>query len=273
MSWNKEKDGRHSGKVLGKTFRWRAALGLAYLAAMVVLIWLDKGCLPLAVAAWESGSTLPAANAEALPLQAQKSNPRPLQEETVPPPSPTLPAPSLADLTWRLNTGPNPFCPGWRLHYQLTVTNTTGIALDDLFISADLPGQTYNPVDGGSTKPGILNPLEYTMNWSFTQIAPNDVMVAYVIMNSYSSVAPGTELSTTFTITSTELAGELEIAGGLVADRRVCDKTPTPTATTKPSETPTATPTSSTTPSPTATPTSRVRRFWPLVAKGWVVPE
>ena len=197
-----------------------------------------------------------------------------LAEVTIPP---TIPPPQ--DLTMDLKVGPNPFCPGYRLHYDLTVTNTTGVRLDDLVITASLPVETYNPVDGGSTVPGVHDPSELAMVWEHGSVAPGAVVRSYVIVNSYSSVAAGRVLTTTFVITSPNLSAEEEIAGGTVADPGMC---PPPTAT--PTMTPSPTPTSTNTPTatatatatvtftPTATPTPKPELFLPMVTNDWLAP-
>jgi cell division septation protein DedD len=195
-----------------------------------------------------------------------------LTQATIPP---TIPAPSPQDLTMDLKVGPNPFCPGYRLHYDLTVTNTTDVLLEDVVITANLPVEVYNPVDGGSTVPGIHVPSEVAMVWEQGAVEPGAVVRSYVIVNSYSSVGAGTVLSTTFVITSPSLSAEGEIADGAVADPEMCPP-PTATPTMTPSPTPTSTntptPTATATFTPTATPTPKPELFLPIVINEWLLP-
>ena len=189
----------------------------------------------------------------------------------------TLPAPSPEDLTMDLKVGPSPFCPGYRLHYDLTVTNTTGVRLDDLVITASLPIEVYNPVDGGSTVPGVHVPSEMAMVWEQGAVEPGAVVRSYVIVNSYSSVGAGTVLSTTFVITAPNLSAEGEIADGVVANPAVCPPptatpTITPSLTPTPTNTHTPTPTATATFTPTATPTLKSEIFLPMVTNDWLAP-
>ncbi len=199
-----------------------------------------------------------------------------LAQVTIPP---TIPAPT--DLTMNLKVGPNPFCPGYRLHYDLTVTNTTGVTLDDLVVTASLPAEVYHPVDGGSTVTGIHDPSEMAMVWEHGSVSPGAVIRSYVIVNSYSSVGAGRVISTTFVITSPNLSAEGEITGSAVADPGSCPP-PTATPTMTPSPTPEPTPTTAPpdptpttvppdpTPDPTVpAPTPEPWMFLPLVTNEW----
>jgi cell division septation protein DedD len=215
----------------------RSKIALALMLAL--LIALVGGAV---VRAWPLAS-----NALAQDANAQVANSA-LAEATIPANGPGA---SPENLTMDLKVGPNPFCPGYRLHYNLTVTNTTEVLLEDVVITASLPVEAYNPVDGGSTVPGIHVPSELAMVWQHGSVAPGAVIRSYVIVNSYSSVGAGRILTTTFTITSPNLVAEGVIAEGAVADPKVC---PPPTAT--PTMTPSPTPTSTNTPTPTATATA-----------------
>jgi hypothetical protein len=203
------------------------------------------------------------------------------------PPMPTIPPPP-DNLTMDLQVGPNPFCPSYRLHYNLTLTNTTGVRLDDLVITASLPIDTYNPVDGGSTVAGVLTPDQKAMVWEQGSVGPGEVIRSYVIVRSYSTAPAGTVLTTTFTITSPNLSAKGEIAGGVTANPAVCPP-PTATPTLTPSPTPTTAPPdpTPTTPAPDPTPTTTPPgptpdptvppptpepwMFLPLVTNGWTL--
>jgi hypothetical protein len=242
----------------------RSKIALALMLAL--LIALVGGAV---VRAWPLASNALAQDANSV-----------LVEATIPPNGPGA---SPEDLTMNLKVGPNPFCPGYRLHYDLTVTNTTDVLLRDVVITASLPVEIYNPVDGGSTVPGSHVPSELAMVWKHGSVAPGAVIRSYVIVNSYSSVGAGRILTTTFTITSPNLVAEGVIAEGAVADPKVC---PPPTAT--PTMTPSPTPTSTNTPTPTATATEtamptatatatppatpKPELFLPMVSNEWVAP-
>jgi hypothetical protein len=154
---------------------------------------------------------------------------------------------------------PQPFCPGWNLHYRLELTNTTNIELSNFTIEAALPGgDIWTAVDGGSTVAGVYNPSTKTMSWSLGDLPSKVRITAYVIPQSYSSVTQGTTLHTTFTFTSTKLSEAGIESGGLVANANACGSTPeptiVPTTTATPTMTPIVTPTATPIVTPTATP-------------------
>ena len=212
-----------------------------------------------------------AAHAEPAPRSAI-SRPR-LAQETVPAPptdtptatqSPTSTAtasptatPTRAPLSWTIAGGPDPFCPGWRLHYDLRITNTVGITLTQFEVRAPLPPQTYNPSDGGSTVPGVFDPVAKEMVWDLGSVGAGDRARAYLIVNSYTTVSVGTTLVAEFAVVAPELPEAVIASAGLVADPRSCEatRTATPSATHKPE--PTAT--------PTATQAGRHSQFCPQV--------
>jgi cell division septation protein DedD len=258
-----EKEKGHERMQTGKELQHhRSKIALALMLAL--LIALVGGAV---VRAWPLASNALAQDANST-----------LAEATIPRNGPWA---SPEDLTMDLKVGPNPFCPGYRLHYDLTVTNTTDVLLEDLVITASLPIETYNPVDGGSTVPGTHVPSELAMVWNHGSVAPGAVVRSYVIVNSYSRVAAGRILTTTFTITSPNLFAEGEIAEGAVANPKICPP-PTATPTMTPSPTPTSTntptPTATATETPTATPTftppatPKPEMFLPMVANDWLAP-
>jgi hypothetical protein len=166
---------------------------------------------------------------------------------------------------------PDPFCPGWRLHYRLELTNTTGTTLPDFTVEAALPEGIWAATDAGSTAVGVYDAQAETMSWSVGDLPVDGRVTAYVIANSYSSVASGKTLTTTFTFSSTILPEPGSEAIGLTADASICDPGPGPGpgATATPTPTPTATPTTTPSPTPTVTPTPTSACYLPLVTWDW----
>jgi uncharacterized repeat protein (TIGR01451 family) len=178
-----------------------------------------------------------------------------------------------------LTGGPARLCPGWNLYYSLLLTNTSATdPLLNLVITDALPLGTWCLADGvGGTISGELHSRPDVVVWHAEAISPGQVVHASLVLHSYSSLGPGTQISNTFLYTATGLAELGEAALGTTVDARACPvtDTPTPTQTATPTATYTSTPTHTPTLAPTETPTpsatatsTRCRYYLPMVHRG-----
>jgi len=160
--------------------------------------------------------------------------------------------------------GPERFCPGWNLYYEVDVDNTTACWLTDVQISVTLPPDSCCLQDGaGSDVPGVLQPGDSEMVWTISALAPGEVGHIEVSLHPHSSLPDGRVVTTTFAIDAEQLLVPEQRDVSSTADRSLCAKptvTPvpmpeTPTVTVEPEASPTPTPDGWPGPTSTVTPT------------------
>ena len=174
----------------------------------------------------------------------------------------TIPAPHLGPeyVTAELNYGPQSACPGWTLYYSFALTNThESVPMVSIVVTSALPIGTWLDMEEiGGTLTGTYDHIGRLVTWSTDTILPGRGVTADLNLRTYSTVSQGTQISTTFAYSGTNIDPG-EATGTTLIDRGLCQPvaTLTPTCTSSP----TATRTMTATPQPTPTETPRKADF------------
>ncbi|HBY93691.1 MAG TPA: hypothetical protein DEP84_06930, partial [Chloroflexi bacterium] len=151
----------------------------------------------------------------------------------------------LRDDEW---AGRPPLCPGYTVHFDVIVTNTGDVALDDVLVTVKLSPYIQPLLDSPRTTPGATYDAgAHAVQWTIALLNPGETATFELLTRTLTSVPGGTVLTTQAIVTDDVAGTATDSETTTIA---VC---PTPSAT--PTNTPTPTPTDTPTPTPTDTPT------------------
>ncbi|MCZ7567841.1 MAG: hypothetical protein M5U01_04475 [Ardenticatenaceae bacterium] len=148
-----------------------------------------------------------------------------------------------------------PICPGYTIHFDVIVTNTGDVTLDDVQVTVKLDPRTQAFLDSPRTTPGATYDAgTHSVRWTIASLGPAETVTIVLLTRVYSWVSGGTSIVTEAIVTDDVAGTATDSETTTVA---ICNTpTPTPTRTATPTDTPTATPTDTPTPTPTDTPTA-----------------
>jgi len=227
---------------------------LAALALLLTFRWTPAGSLQAAARTGHVSAARSEPRQETVPAEPTSSGEDPTPVETVPPVS------DLLQIT--LDAGPERLCPGWNIYYTLRITNTHSTeALAGVVVTANMPSGTWYDDGGlGGKMEGAYDALQDLFIWQTGTIPPGTSTDARLTLHSFSSLASGRVVSSTFSLTTDGLSSPISLVAVCTVDQTVCGPTSTPT------------PSSSATSQPTATvmPTRKPNRplYIPLVLHG-----